>query len=47
MSYSVDKSEDQWRAELSAEEFAVLRQAATERPWTGELLDEKRAGLYT
>lgn len=47
MSYSVDKSEDEWRAELSAEEFAVLRQAATERPWTGELLDEKRAGLYT
>jgi peptide-methionine (R)-S-oxide reductase len=47
MSYSVDKSDDQWRAELSAEEFAVLRQAATERPWTGELLDEKRAGLYT
>ena len=47
MSYSVDKSDEQWRAELSAEEFAVLRQAATERPWTGELLDEKRAGLYT
>ena len=25
----------------------MLRQAATERPWTGELLDESRAGLYT
>ena len=25
----------------------MLRQAATERAWTGELLDEKRAGLYT
>lgn len=47
MNYSVDKSEEQWRQELSADEFAVLRQAATERPWTGELLDEKRAGLYT
>lgn len=47
MNYSVDKSEDQWRAQLSAEEFAVLRQAATERPWTGELLDEKRDGLYS
>ena len=47
MNYSVEKSEDQWRAELSADEFAVLRQAATERPWTGELLDEKRDGLYS
>lgn len=47
MNYSVDKSEDQWRAQLSAEEFSVLRQAATERPWTGELLDEKRDGLYS
>jgi len=47
VNYSVDKSEEQWRQELSADEFAVLRQAATERPWTGELLDEKRAGLYT
>lgn len=47
MSYSVDKSEEEWRAQLGADEFAVLRQAATERPWTGELLDEKRAGLYT
>jgi peptide-methionine (R)-S-oxide reductase len=36
-----------WREKLSAEEFAVLREAATERPWTGELLDESRAGLYT
>ena len=25
----------------------MLREAATERPWTGELLDESRAGLYT
>ncbi len=47
MSYDVSKSEEQWRAELTEFEFAVLRQAATERAWTGELLDEKRAGLYT
>lgn len=47
MSYEVEKSDDQWKAELSAEEYAVLRHAATERPWTGELLDEKRDGLYT
>lgn len=42
----VHKSDDEWRAELSAEEYAVLREAATERPWTGALLDEKRLGTY-
>jgi peptide-methionine (R)-S-oxide reductase len=47
MSYTVNKTEDQWRAELNPDQYAVLRQAATERPWTGELLDEHRAGLYT
>ncbi|WP_149203643.1 peptide-methionine (R)-S-oxide reductase MsrB [Actinotalea subterranea] len=47
MTYDVTKSEEQWRAELSPEEFAVLRQAATERPWTGELLEEKRVGTYS
>src|SRR5690606_23767578 len=46
MNYVVTKSDDEWKAELSPEEFAVLRQAATERPWTGELLDENREGVY-
>jgi peptide-methionine (R)-S-oxide reductase len=46
MSYDVQKSDEDWRAELSADEYAVLRQAATERPWTGELLDEGREGIY-
>ncbi|WP_348788492.1 peptide-methionine (R)-S-oxide reductase MsrB [Leifsonia sp. NPDC080035] len=45
--YDVTKSDDEWRRELSPEQYAVLREAATERPWTGELLDEGRAGLYT
>jgi peptide-methionine (R)-S-oxide reductase len=46
MDYEIRKSESEWREQLGAEQFAVLRQAATERPWTGELLDEQRAGLY-
>ena len=46
MSYRTEKSESEWRTELSADQYAVLREAATERPWTGELLDESRAGLY-
>jgi peptide-methionine (R)-S-oxide reductase len=46
MAYRVNKSEEEWRAELGDEQYAVLREAATERPWTGELLDEERAGVY-
>lgn len=46
MTYQVSKSDDEWRAELSEQEFSVLRQAGTERAWTGELLDEKRVGVY-
>ena len=47
MAYEVEKSEDEWRNELGEEQYAVLREAATERAWTGELLDEDRAGFYT
>lgn len=45
--YKVEKTEKQWLAELGPERYAVLRKAGTERAWTGELLDESRAGLYT
>lgn len=43
----VSKSEQEWRAELSPDEFRVLRQAGTERPWTGALLGEHRVGIYS
>ncbi|WP_150307986.1 peptide-methionine (R)-S-oxide reductase MsrB [Planctomonas psychrotolerans] len=46
MDYNVTKTDEEWRAELSPEEYRVLRQQATERPWTGELLDENRMGVY-
>ena len=42
----VVKSDAEWRAELSPEEYAVLRQAATERPFTGEYTDTKTVGIY-
>jgi peptide-methionine (R)-S-oxide reductase len=42
----VVKSEQEWRAELSPEEYAVLRQAGTERPFVGEYTDTKTTGAY-
>ncbi|WP_084452796.1 peptide-methionine (R)-S-oxide reductase MsrB [Janibacter indicus] len=44
--YAVTKSDEQWREELSADEFSVLRAAGTERPFTGEYTDTKTEGVY-
>lgn len=46
MNYEVKKTEEEWREELGPQQYAVLRGAATERPGTGELLNEERDGLY-
>ncbi len=40
------KTDAEWRAQLSDIEYQVLRHAATERPWTGALIDEKRGGVF-
>lgn len=45
--YAVTKSDEQWRAELSPSEYQVLRQAGTERPWSGEYNDTKTEGVYS
>ncbi|MFS8101853.1 peptide-methionine (R)-S-oxide reductase MsrB [Lentzea alba] len=42
----VVRSEEEWRAQLNPAEYAVLRQAGTERPWTGEYTETKTEGIY-
>ena len=46
MSKKIVKSEAEWRQELTEEEYYVTRQKGTERAFTGELCDNKEAGVY-
>ncbi len=43
----VQKSEQEWREELAPDQYAVLRQAATEPPFVGKFVDTKADGVYT
>lgn len=42
----IERSDAEWRDQLSAEEFEVCRLRGTESPFTGELLDNKDPGSY-
>jgi peptide-methionine (R)-S-oxide reductase len=46
MAGKVVKSEEEWQAELSPEQYAVCRQKATERPFTGKYYYCKDDGVY-
>ena len=46
-SYPVAKSDQEWREQLSPAEYAVLRQAGTERAFTGEYTDTETQGVYS
>jgi peptide-methionine (R)-S-oxide reductase len=45
--YPVTKSDEDWRQELTPQEYEVLRQAGTERPGVGEYTDTKTEGVYS
>ncbi len=44
--YPVEKSDTEWREELSPAEYDVLRKAGTEAPFVGKYTDEKTEGVY-
>ena len=43
----VSKTDDEWRAQLTSEQFEIARGKGTERPFCGTLLDNKRQGVYS
>lgn len=44
--FEITRTEEEWRALLSENQFLVLREEQTERPYTSDLLSEKRDGIY-
>ena len=43
----IERTEAEWRQLLTPEQYSVLRQAGTERAWTGKYVDEHADGTYS
>ena len=46
MTEKIEKTQQEWRAELTPEQYAVLREHGTERAFTGAYHDTKQPGVY-
>jgi peptide-methionine (R)-S-oxide reductase len=46
LSSKVEKPDEEWRRELTPEQYHVLREKGTERPWSGEYNDVKEKGVF-
>ena len=46
MGAKVTKTDEQWRRELTPEQYEVMRRKGTERPWSGEYVATKDDGVY-
>lgn len=46
MPHEIQKTDDQWRKQLTPEQYHVTRQKGTERPFTGEFWNHKEDGMY-
>lgn len=46
MSPEVEKTDEEWREQLGVERYEILRRAGTERPWSGEYVENHDDGVY-
>lgn len=42
----MEKSDDYWKEKLTNQQYHILREKGTERPWTGPFLENKEKGVY-
>jgi peptide-methionine (R)-S-oxide reductase len=44
--FEVEKTDAEWRAQLTPQQYEILRNQGTERPWSSPLLNEHRKGVF-
>ena len=44
--FEIEKSDAEWRAQLTPQQYEILRDQGTERPWSSALLKEHRKGIF-